>query len=168
MLKDESFSLLPREPLWMCSVVQEGNRAKSITVSCTAVVELWIPSTLWDTRSLLFPSESLARSKAQKTHQLKACSETGGAKRKAPLLFVPLFNFPNCISCMSEAQSEGWASEQGNRDHLQLITNYCCKPQIRTCISKEPSSQATQITAVTGALRTSLLGLFIIEHLYSS
>lgn len=103
MLKDESFSLLPSEPLWMCSVLQEGNRAKSITVSCTAVVELWVPSTLWNICSLLLPSESLARSKAQKTHQLKACRETEGAKWKASLIFVPLFNFLNCICCMSEA-----------------------------------------------------------------
>ena len=102
-MKDESFSLLPSEPLWMCSVVQEGNRAQSITVSCTAVVELCIPSTLPETLSLLLPSESLARSEAQKTHQLKTCRETEGAKWKASLLFVPLFNFLNYICCMSEA-----------------------------------------------------------------
>lgn len=144
----------------MGSVVQEENRARNSMVSCI-LVDLWVPSTPEDTRTLWFPSDSSARTKAHGTHQ-HAYWENDGTKWKATLLFAPLFNFLSWICCVSEAQSED-ELEQGNKDHLQLINDSCCNSQIKTCISERTFFSNCTSYVSYWPPRTTLFGLYTVE-----
>lgn len=145
----------------MGSVVQEENRARNIMVSCSILVDLWVPSTPQDTHTLVslwFPCQDQGTQDSS-TH---ACWENDGTKWKATLLSAPLFNFLSWICCVSEAQSED-ELEHGNKDHLQLINDSCCNSQIKTCISERTFFSSCTSYVSYWAPRTTLFGLYTVE-----